>query len=151
MTPEPSSSNVKHVYRLNNAERACIPFFAVIMVAVGASWLFGGVNVGTRVIGALVVLMSVVAAAWLMFYIRLVLATDTLIIRNVRTRSIAYADIEQVQPEYEGLVVRTGERKFVALAIQRWNISLILRRRTRADLITDEIRRRVEYARTDPH
>ena len=127
-----------------------MPFFAAVMVAIGASWLFGGINFGTRFIGAVVIALSLLGAAWLMFYVRLILSEDAVIIRNIRTQTIRYADIESVEPMYEGLVVKANGRRHVALAIQRWNISLFLRRRTRADRIADEVQRRATDARPDP-
>ena len=59
-----------------------MPFFAAVMVAIGASWLFGGINFGTRFIGAVVIALSLLGAAWLMFYVRQILSEDAVIIRN---------------------------------------------------------------------
>jgi hypothetical protein len=133
---------------MNTAERWVIaPVGALIFVVMGLAMLL--LDGGDPVIGAVVLFLSVAWAAWAIFYVQLTLCEDFLIIRNLRPRRISYSDIDEIRPEYEGLVVKAHGRRFVAIAIQRWNISLFLKRRTRADVVTDEIRRRVDLARSN--
>lgn len=87
--------------------------------------------------------------AMIIWPLSLRLGRDTLEVRNIfRRRVIELRHVVSVTPEYEGLNISLESGKNVrSLAIQRHNIALFLRRRTRADAIAEEILRRAERAR----
>ena len=102
--------------------------------------------VSDRIVGALVVFGAATGALWLMVRVRIALLPSQLVISNIRSKSIPYKEITDLNLGYEGLRVRTGTRTYVSLAVQKWNVSKMLGRRTRADEIADEIRVRVAAA-----
>jgi hypothetical protein len=130
------------VYKLNWPDRWIIaPSFAAVMSAVAASYLRSHFQ-SDRIIGGCVILASIAAAAWAMAYVCIVLTPDELVIRNLRARRIPYGEITDVTIGYEGIVVSASGRRYLAIAGQKWNLSRILKRRSRADTIADEIRTR---------
>lgn len=79
---------------------------------------------------------------WLMTFRTIVaVGRDAMVIRNpLRTFVVELDDIATLTPEYEGLVVRTSQgKKMTAVAIQRWNLTLFFRRRSRAEDAVDLI------------
>ena len=134
-------------FMLNMAERWVItPICALIVAAVGMGWMQSALT-SDRVIGALVVLVAVVGACWLMLRVRISLYPDRILISNIRSVNIPYSEITDLRIGYEGLRVQTSKRSYTALAVQKPNISKILGRRTRADIVADEIRARIAAAR----
>ena len=91
--------------------------------------------------GVLFLLLTAVIVWLLTFRIVVLVGRDDMVIRNpLRTWVVALDDIVSLTPEYEGLVVRTRNgKKITAIAIQRWNLTLFLRRRSRAEDAVDAI------------
>lgn len=84
----------------------------------------------------------------LMFYVRLELHADHVVVRNLFPRGVAYRDIVSVEtPPFRDLVISTSEREYRSFAVAKDNISRLLGRRARADEVVDELRRRASLAR----
>jgi len=91
---------------------------------------------------ALAVGMVVVSGGIWALAIRVVFAYNDqeVLVRNVRTRIVPRHDIVSATPTYEGLVLRTSAgRRLTALAVQEYNVALILGRRTRAARVAEEV------------
>lgn len=92
-----------------------------------------------------VFLLIATAIIWTVtFRVPVAVSSDRLVIRNpIRTHIIRLTDIVEIEPEYEGLRITTMDgRVLTAVAIQRWNVTAFLRRRSRADDAVDFIRSR---------
>jgi hypothetical protein len=122
--------------------------------------LFGGLIVGSGISGAheasgtwwplvLVDLVMVVAGYFLAFSARLCIDGAELVYRNfVRSHRLPLADVASISPGYFGLLIvtRTGLVR-TAVAVQRMNLTAMLRRRGRAARVADEILARAAAAR----
>lgn len=76
------------------------------------------------------------------FHCSIELSSDTLVVRNpFTTQVVQLADIVTVESGYSGIEIRLRNgKKRTAWAVQRANLSLLLRRETRSDRIVAEIR-----------
>ena len=78
--------------------------------------------------------------------LRPVVAVDeeVVLVRNpFRVYIIPLSGVVEMRPEWEGLRIETSDGKSVAaLALQRWNLTLFLKRRSRAEVAIEHIRRR---------
>jgi hypothetical protein len=101
-------------------------------------------DVGERLIGAVCIAIGLVGFWELVVRIKAVVGSEHLLVRNpLRTHVLALGDIASVDPEYEGLRIRTIEgRRLTVVAVQRYNVALFLRRRSRADDVKELIQRR---------
>lgn len=139
-------------FRYGWFERFFLP--AVMVFAFGWIGLYqftlGGLGAA---IGGAVFLGIAGVTVWLAtFRIMVAVGHDSMVIRNpLRTYVLKLDDIVSLTPEYEGLAVRTRQgSELTAVAIQRWNLTLFLRRRSRADDAVDLILEHQKAARISP-
>ncbi len=126
-------------------------FEGLVLPAIGASaFVWIGIYQLTmqatseRLIGAVCILVGAMYPWFMTARVRLAVGDNLVVVRNpFRSTVIRLEEISDVQPEYEGLKIRTADgRSVTALAVQRWNLSLFLGRRSRADQVADLIRKR---------
>ncbi len=94
----------------------------------------------------LLVLTALLAVLWWVLYgrPRLCLTDRALVVRNVRVHRIPLEDVVSVTPGYGGLVIdRLTGRAVSAWAVQKWNVSWMLGRETRADRLARHLAERL--------
>lgn len=123
-------------------------YFLTAIVLISLGWI-GVYEVSLGDLGDVIGGICFIAVAlWIVWMVsaRIVLAIgrDRVLIRNpLRTHVVELSAIADVKPQYEGLRIDTVDgRSIIAVAVQHWNISLFLKRRTRADRITELIQQR---------
>ncbi len=120
---------------------------------VGGLW-FGTVLLYTeypadRWLGVGFILGSASLACWLMFYARVELQREHVVIVNVVHRKVPYREIVDVEtpPPFGDMIIRTDHRTYRSFAIAKDNVSRMLGRQTRVDALAEEIRQRARKAR----
>lgn len=129
------------ILRYGSFERFVLPGFIVFAFGWIGVYEFTLGDLGDAV-GGVAFLGLAGLIVWLMTFRTIVaVGRDAMVIRNpLRTVVVDLDDIASLTPEYEGLVVRTTQgKKMTAVAIQRWNLTLFFRRRSRADDAVDLI------------
>lgn len=139
----PSDARPDVTVHLSPVERfVASPLFLLVFVSIGAPQFASrdGALPGTALI-----LIGVVGCWMGVVRVRVELGSEGLVVHNpVRTRRLRLVDIDAVDPAYEGLKLHLKNGQVVTVvAVQRWNVSLWLDRRTRSDRIADEIRSRM--------
>jgi len=146
LTNRPRSWRVSLLGRLG----AILALTVVVGIALAIT-VAAGLNVGTSFLWLWAAAGAV--GVWRWAYVpKISLVEDGVDVRNrVSTRFVPYGQIDSATPGWGGIRLRTKSGETVVMfAVQKANASNWLHRRTRADVVCEEIMIRVEEAPIEP-
>jgi hypothetical protein len=120
------------------------------IVSPSAAAAFGGLaayalrsprTVSAVIAAAAYIAIAITIFATMSFRLKMDISAEEIFIRNfVRSYRIRRQEIESIDCSYDGMVfhLRSGKR-YLARAVPRWNIDLVLRRKGRAEKLAERI------------